>query len=181
MASYVLEMTTNQGFAFAQQNVRDAVKLITIGTAQQMLIWYRKHYKKTVLEIIETGEGVDRNVGRYADYKSRRYGIDHGLGVLSSKLYFGVSMAQPQVKETRGKEVRFVVIYKDPYYLAYVVGGTSRHIGRNFILVARDIELKKLTKMIGRIFDGLNFALPQSQLLSTIMGPNDLPSLRGFG
>ena len=179
MASVVLDMTTNQGFKFAQQNVRDAGKIITIGTAQRMLSWYNSHYKRTALEIIDTGEGVAKNVGDYAEYKSRTLGISHGLGRITHNLYFAVSMKQAQVKETRGEEVRLSVKYEDPYYLVYVVEGTSRHIGRNFILIARNRELPKLVKMIGKIFDGLDFTLPQSQLISTILSPKDLPSLYG--
>ena len=180
MASVILDVTT-RGLDEAINNVRNVPNLITIGAAQQMVSWYNTHCKKTMLEIIETGQGVENNVGQYADWKASKYGITHGLGILEGKLYFSVSAKQPAVKETRGKEVRLVVAFNEPYYLAYVVDGTSKHIGRDFITIAKDRELPKLVKMISQMFEGLDFTLPYPQLISNVMGPNTLPSLRSYG
>lgn len=177
----VLDVTT-RGLLEARSNVREVNNLITMATADRMLRWYNRDFKKTMLRTIESGRPVShipRNVGRYAEYKFNRYGIDHGLGIATGGLYFGVSATQPSVKETRGKEVRLVVVFKEPYYLAFVVDGTRNHIGRNFILVSQEKELPKLIKSIGSMFDGLDFTQPHSQLVSSILGPRISPSLRG--
>ena len=180
MASVVLDITT-RGLDEAIQNVRGAKNLITAGTASQMAGWYNTHMKKTMLHIIESGEGVADNVGMYAMKKQARYGISHGLGFLTGGLYFGVSIAQPSIKETRGKEVRFAVVFDDPYYIAYVIDGTSAHVGRDFITLAKDKEWQKLMDTVGSLFDNLDFTRPYPELLNSVMGANLLPSLRSYG
>lgn len=173
---------TSRGLREAQQNARKFNPLVTQATAMEMMAWYSKDFKKTVLEIIETGRpisAIPRNVGKYGDWKAQRYGMDHGLGILTGGLWMGVAMKLPSVRETRGKEVRLFVVFDDPYYIAFVVDGTSRHVGRDFILIAREKTLPKLTRRIGRLFDDLDFTLPHSQFVSSVIGPKLAPSLRG--
>jgi len=180
MASIIMDVTT-RGLNEAIQNVRGAKDLITAGTAVRMANWYNSRFKKTALSIIESGEGMPSNRPAYARWKSDNWGIDHPLGVMTGMLYTGVIMSQPQVKETRGKEVRLAVVFKDPYYIAYVVDGTSKHVGRDFITLAKNKEWKALMDSVGTIFNNLDFTQPYPKLLSTVMGPNDLASLRSYG
>ncbi|MHA1662575.1 MAG: hypothetical protein ACTSVR_04895 [Candidatus Thorarchaeota archaeon] len=179
MASVILDFTT-RGLDEAINNVRQARNLVTAGVAPIMVRWYNTHMKKTMLNIIETGEGMADNVGLYARRKQSKYSIYHGLGNMTHMLYFGVSMSQPAIKETRGKELRFSVRFDDPYYIAYVVDGTSAHVGRDFITLARDKDWQVLLDMIGTVFNNLDFTKPYPELLSTVMGANFLPSLRSY-
>ena len=180
MASVVIDITT-RGLDDAIRNVQGASKLITAGTASRMAQWYNERMKRTMLTIIKSGDGVANNVGRYAIEKERRYGISHGLGFLTGRLYFAVSQTQPTIKETRGKEVRFAVKFEEPYYVAYVIEGTTRHVGRDFVTLAKDREWSKLLETIGSMFDGLDFTRPYPELLSSIIGPGLAPSMRSYG
>ena len=184
MASVVLDITT-RGLDEAIRNVQGAKDLITAGTAVRMQSWYNTHMKKTMLNIIETGEGMAPNVGNYAIIKARgglpgqSEGITHPLGLVTGHLYFEVSMSQPVTKETRGTEVRFSVQFDEPHYVAFVIGGTSGHVGRDFVTLARDKDWQKLLDSLGKIFNKLDFTKPYPELLSTVMTPDDLPSLTG--
>lgn len=168
MGTVTVDVIT-RGLDEAIMNVKNANNLITAGTYSAMVEWYNQNMKLTMLRIIDTGEGVAKNVGQYAMKKERQYGISHGLGRLTGTLYMAVESTQPTIKETRGKEVRLAVQFDDPYYLMYVVDGTSKHVGRDFIMLAKDKELPNLTKMIGTIFDGLDFTQPYPVLLSTVI------------
>ena len=155
-------------------NLRQFPEITTQGVARQMENWYNTKYKRTVLRIIATGKPQSRipvNVGEYAIRKRARYGISHGLGRLTGKLYNEVSSARTTIKETRGKEVRFAVIYEKPFYVAYVHEGTrlTNYRRRPFAEVARDKELPKLVDMIGRMFDGLDFTRPTAELVSSVL------------
>jgi hypothetical protein len=143
-----------------------------------MKAWYNAEFKKTALEIISTGEGMSANKEPYATWKRNSiYKMEHPLGNMTGELSFGVMNTRPVVNETRGHEVRFHVKFDEPYYIAYIVQGTSNTLARDFITLAKDRELHKLVKSIGEIFDGLDFTQPYPQLLSTVMGPNELYSL----
>ncbi len=168
MSSVLLDVTS-RGLIEAHQNVKGIRNLITIGTAKQMADWYNSRFKKTAIEIIESGQGMAENVGKYKQWKQREYGIDHPLGVLSGGIYFSVIMSQPVIKETRGKEVRLAVRFDKPYYIAYVIDGTSRHVGRDWVIVARDKELPALAESIGNMFEGLDFTRPYQELVSAIL------------
>jgi len=178
MVQVVLDITT-RGLEDAIRNVQGASKLITAGTASRMATWYNQHMKKSMLEVIETGNGVDNNYGKYAMEKESRYGISHGLGLMTGALYFGVSMSQPAIKETRGKEVRFAVRFDDPYYVAFVIDGTSNHVGRDFVTIGKEKTWDKLLQSLGSMFDGLDFTRPYPELMSSILGPSTAPSLTG--
>jgi hypothetical protein len=183
VASILIDVYT-RGLDDAIRNVAGASKLITAGTAVRMERWYNNNMKNTMLNIIESGDGVANNVGKYAIEKRAKYGIDHGLGFLTGGLYFGISSSVPNVKETRGKEVRMYIKFNDPYYVAYVVEGTegaTGHIGRDFVTLARDKDWHILLEMVGSMFDGLDFTRPYPELMSTVMGPHLLPSLRSYG
>jgi len=156
------------------QNLKVLPEVITQGTAKQMELWYKQEFKKTTLKVIATGRPVNkipRNVGIYAIRKKQQYGINHGLGKLSGKLYQGVENARFTVKETRGKEVRFAVIYDDPYYVAYVIEGTKFNNKRRrpFPEVAKDRDLPTLIGMLGRMFEGLDLTMPTTKLISTVL------------
>ena len=171
MASVVLDITT-RGLDDAIRNVQGAKNLVTAGTFVRMQRWYNTNMKKTMLNIIDTGEGVADNVGRYALEKESKYGISHGLGRLTGNLYFTIESSQPTIKETRGKEVRLAVNFDGLYYLVYVIDGTSNHVGRDFVLIARDKELPNLTKILGTMFDGLDFTRPYPELMRSIISYN---------
>ena len=166
MGSITLDFTT-LGLPETIKNLQEFPAYITTGAASQMEKWYNTHYKKTVLKIIKTGEGMERNVGRYAKQK----GTTQPLGILSGKLYFNVANKKSSVKITRGKEVRFSVVYDKPFYLAlvhegFVAGGFAEPtpvVARPFVERAQHIELPKLFKMIGDMFEGLDFT-------STVLG-----------
>lgn len=181
MASIIMDITT-RGFPDVIRNVKGARNLVTAGTAVRMMEWYNQHAKRTMLDIIKSGDGIANNYGRYALEKEARYGISHGLGVLTGGLYFAVSTTQPAIKETRGQEVRFAVKFDDPYYIAYVVEGTSKApTPRDFITLARDKEWSKLLNSLGSMFDGLDFTLPYPELMKSVIGPSLAPSLRSYG
>lgn len=166
MSSVTLEVTT-RGLDETIRNLSELPAFITTTAARDIETWYNKHYKKTVLKIIETGAGMARNVGSYA----RQKGTTQPLGILTGKLYFTVANAQSSVKITRGREVRFIVIYKKPFYLAlvhegFIAGGFAEGVpvvARPFVEKARDKELPKLFKMLGDSFEGLD-------LTSTVLG-----------
>ena len=186
MASVVMDITT-RGLDEAIMNVKNAKNLITAGTAKRMEVWYNYHMKKTMLKIIKSGEGMAPNVGGYAIKKAagrlpgQSKGITHPLGMVTGQLYFSVSMTQPVIKETRGKEVRFAVKFEEPYYVAYVIGGTSGHVGRDFVTLAKDKDWRTLLSSLGSMFNRLDFTRPYPELMKTVMTPNDLPSLRSYG
>lgn len=169
MSSVVIDVTT-RGLDETIKNLGELPAFITTGVARKMEMWYNQHYKKTVLKIIETGGNtarIPKNFGRYAQQK----GTTQPLGIISGKLFLGVASTKPSIKETRGKEVRFSIVYKKPFYLAYVhegfiAGGFAAGTpvpARPFVEVARNIELPKLFKMIGDLFEGLD-------LTSTVLG-----------
>jgi len=155
-------------------NLRAFPGIITQGVAKQMERWYNLRYKKTILKVIATGKPqsmIPVNVGRYAARKKRKYGISHGLGRLTGKLYNEVAAAKISIRETRGKEVRFAVAYDKPFYVAFVHEGTkfTNYRRRPFAEVAREKELPKLVDMLGRMFDGLDFTRPTQELVSTVL------------
>jgi len=169
----IMDVTT-RGLDEAIVNLNKFPDLITIGVAQKLERWYNTRYKKTVLRVIETGRPISRiprNVGRYAEEKRRKYGFTHGLGLLTGKLYFSVATAQFNITETRGKEVRFAVVYKEPFYIAYVHEGTkwNNYRRRPFVEVARDKELPHLVDMIGRMFEDLDFTRSHPELVSSVL------------
>jgi len=178
MASVVLDITT-RGLEDAIRNVQGAKNLVTAGTYTRMRAWYNQDMKKSMLEVIETGNGVDNNYGGYATKKEAKYHISHGLGRLSGRLYDGVENSQPIIKETRGKEVRFSVRFDNPYYVAFVIDGTSNHVGRDFVTIGKEKTWDKLLQSLGSMFDGLDFTRPYPELMSSILGPSTAPSLTG--
>lgn len=173
MVKVITDVTT-RGLDETIINVRQFPNIITAGVAAQMEKWYNTKYKKTILRIIETGKPRDKipiNVGRYAEWKKRRYGFNHGLGYLTGRLWMEVAQARISIKETRGKEVRFSVIYDKPHYVAYVHEGTkfNNYRRRPFAEVARDIELPNLMDSLGRMFEGLDLTQPTSTLISSVI------------
>lgn len=180
MGSVVLDVTT-RGLDEAIANVAGAKNLITAGTAVRMAAWYNSNFKRTALKIIDSGEGMAANAPKYARWKANQYGVTHPLGRLTGKMYMMFSMTQPNVKETRGTEVRLAVTFNKPEYIAYVIDGRSGQPKRDFVTVAKEKEWQALLKSLGRIFDNLDFTRPYPELLSTVMGPSDLPSLRSYG
>lgn len=178
MSSIIIDVTT-LGLDETIRNLGELPKTITDATAQIMENWYNNHFKKSVLEIIRTGDGMARNRGRYA----RQKGTNQPLGINTGQLYGGIISAKPTIKKTRGKEVRFAIVYKSPFYLALVHDGfTAKGFAtghpnavvpaRPFIEVARDKEIDKLFKMMGEYFESLD-------LTSSVLGPKIAPSLRG--
>jgi len=103
MASVVMDITT-RGLDEAIKNVQGAKDLITAGTSVRMQRWYNAHMKKTMLDIIESGEGIADNVGRYKIDKESKHGVSHGLGFLTGGLYFAVSTTQHQLKRQEEKK-----------------------------------------------------------------------------
>jgi len=180
MASVILDITT-RGLDDAIRNVQGASDLITAGTATHMKRWYNTHMKKSMLSIIESGGGMPPNSEDYAVWKLNNHGIDHPLGRISGLLYFSVSMLQPDVKETRGTEVRFALRFEEPYYAAYVLDGTHGRKGYGFANLAREKNWEILLKELGSMFDGLDFTRPYPELMSSIIGPNTAPSLQSYG
>jgi len=178
MGSVILDVTT---FRLDEtiRNLEALPGVITDGVARQIERWYNTKYKNTVLKIIKTGEGMARNRGRYAMEK----GTNQPLGINTGLLYGMVSSASPVIKKTRGKEIRFSIVYDSPFYLALVHDGfTAKGFAtghpnavvpaRPFVEVAKDKELPVLFEMIGDLFDGLD-------LTSSVIGPALAPSARG--
>lgn len=172
MALRVILDVTTRGLDDAQINAGRAPELITLGVKTGMNKWYRERFLRRILEIIEKGGPRGRipaNVGKYRTWKINRYGISHPLGILSGRMYFGVIATQPKIRETRGKEVRFSVDYRHPYYIAYVHDGTSRHVRRPFVEVAKDMELPSLAQLLNKMFDDLDFTRPYPELVSSVI------------
>ena len=177
MSSVILDVTT-LGLDQTIRNLEALPSVITDGVARQIEKWYNTRYKKTVLRIIKTGEGMARNRGMYAALKGTTQPLMGRTGVMYAK----VSAAQPLLKKTRGREIRFSIVYADPFYLALVHDGfTAKGFAtghpnavvppRPFVEVARDKELPVLFEMIGDLFDGLD-------LTSSVLGPQLVPSTR---
>ena len=168
----ILDATT-LGLKEAIQNLDRAPELITAGLDAQMKRWYKVDFTPEVVRTIRSGSPqsrIPKNIGRYRQWKIEEYGIDHGLGSLTGELLKGVKKAHPRIKVTRGKEVRFSVDYKEPYYILYVHNGTRNHVGRPFIEVARDKQIKNLFRRVNNAFEGLDFTLPYPKLLSSVIG-----------
>lgn len=172
MVRIIMDATT-RGLDEAVRNLKEAPALITQGIEAQIRNWYRIEYRPAVLRVIETGQPASRippNVGRYALDKERDYGITHGLGRLTGRLYAGVNDAPTRTTVTRGKEVRFAIDYREPFYIAYVHDGTSRAPReRPFVEVARDETLEKLLVRIEKMFEGLQFTDPLPELISSVI------------
>lgn len=169
MSSIIVEVTTS-GLDEVIANLDKLPTYVTTETAKKMEQWYNNHYKKTVLEIIETGGmmyGIKPNQEMYARRKAS-HGIYHPLGILSGRLYGAVAVAQCQIKITRGKEIRFTVVYKEPFYLAYVhegftAKGKANNVpvpARPFIEIARARAFPKLLEMLGNLFESLDLTRP---------------------
>ena len=168
MGSVIMDITT-LGLDETIKNLDQLPIHITTQVAIEMERWYNQHFKKTVLEIIKTGNSsrIPKNMGLYAIKK----GTTQPLGILTGRLYHSVAAKQSSVKVTRGKEVRFYVVYREPFYLSYVhegfiAGGFAKGTpvpARPFIEIARNRELPKLFEMIGKIFENLD-------MTSTVLG-----------
>lgn len=173
MGDVVVDVIT-RGLDEAIANLKEFGPIVTKGVSIEMEKWYNQRFKKTSLRIIKTGRPADKipkNVGGYAKWKKGKYGFDHGLGILTGKLYDAVADVTVSIKETRGKEVRFSVFYKEPYYIAYVIDGTkwNNFRRRPFPEVARDQELPALLDAIGGLFEGLDLTQPTPKLISTVI------------
>lgn len=170
----VIVDVTTRGLDETIQNLGAFPDVITMGVAKQMEHWYNTRFRRSVLTIIRTGQPqarIPKNVGRYAQWKLGKYGFDHGLGYLTGRLYNEVRATVFRITETRGKEVRFAVVYDKPFYIAYVHEGTrwNQYRRRPFVEVARDRELPKLVEMIGRMFEDLDFTRPHQELVSSVL------------
>jgi len=180
MSSVVVDVTT-RNLNELVFNLKKYPGAITATMAVQLERWYNQHYKKSVLEVIDTGTPSDKipsNFGKYREWKARKHGFTHGLGRLSHKLYNEVAIVRPSIKTTRDREIRFSIVYRKPLYLAYVhegflAGGRAAGTpvpARPFAEVARDRELPKLLDMIGETLESLDPTDPK--MVSTVLGTN---------
>lgn len=165
----IMDVTT-RGLREASINLDPA--LVTTGVEAQIRHWYRNRYKPRVLRVIASGSPrsrIPRNVGRYRFEKLQKYGVRHGLGRLTHRLYEGVKAAPFRTTVTRGREVRLAIDYRTPHYLAYVHDGTANTLARPFVEVARDDTLPGLMTQLERMFDGLDFTSPPPKLVSSVI------------
>lgn len=141
--------------------------------------------RELACEIIESGEGVEPNVGGYARDKamgktlySRDRGIfivgytptSHGLGILTGDLYNGV-MNQPigNVAITRGREVCIGTTFDTPTYISDVHSGKPGVMPRPFLdLATRRVEMV-LTEAVEKYLTDLQISSPPPQFISSLI------------
>lgn len=154
------------------QNPEILPDLITYGARTNMERWYNVTCKPEMLRLIETGSpesDIPKNIGRYRYRKIKEHGIDHGLGVLSGKLYSAVISTQPNIRVTRGNEVRLSIKFDKPFYFAAVHEGGNGRLPRRFVTVAVDKTLPKLLWQLSRMFDGIDLTRPYAEVSSSLV------------
>jgi len=144
--------------------------------------------KEIALHIIDTGEGVEPNVGQYAIDKAMGkplyswdrgmyimgyVGVNHGLGYLTGDLYRGVEN-EPigNVAITRGREVMVNTIFNNPSYIGDVHSGKPGVVARPFMDIATRRVEAVLTEAVDQYLRSINITSPPPSFIASLIVKN---------